>query len=314
MAEIDFKAYTTRALELESAIYTQRKLMAVHGAILKEQEPVPPKKEEISKPAAPERQRNTVIKNGSTGMAILTAVFIVTGVIGILGLFIGQILLSILPLIMGGLGVKMVMEFREENKAYNLMQETIEKEYKEAQAEYPKLLEIYEKEVNRVEKQHQAAMIAYKNAVNNYKMESTSVKRKHIEALESLEAALKNLYDENVIFPKYRNLVAISAINEYLVSGRCYELEGPNGAYNLYEMELRQNIVIEQLNTIISNLEQIRNNQFSLYRELVRANDTVEQIVYELRDLRKTTKLAAYFAGVSAKAAVSPKYYKGFIH
>ena len=37
MADIDLKEYTTRAKELESAIYTQKRLMASQGTIIKNQ-------------------------------------------------------------------------------------------------------------------------------------------------------------------------------------------------------------------------------------------------------------------------------------
>ena len=106
-------------------------------------------------------------------------------------------------------------------------------------------------------------------------------------------------------------MVAIATINEYLMSGRCFELEGPNGAYNLYEMELRQNIIIGQLSTIINSLEQIRNNQFSLYQELVKANATVNDVLQEVRGVRENTRLTAYFAGVTALIEASPKVYIG---
>lgn len=48
----------------------------------------------------------------------------------------------------------------------------------------------------------------------------------------------------NVVFPKYRNLIAYASFYEYLESGRCDSLSGVNGAYNLYEAELKQNTVI----------------------------------------------------------------------
>ena len=102
-------------------------------------------------------------------------------------------------------------------------------------------------------------------------------------------------------------MVAITTISEYLASGRCYELEGPNGAYNLYEMELRQNIVINQLSSIITNLEQIRNNQYTLYQELVKANDTVEQVLSTVRGVEENTRLTAYFAEVNAIIAAAPR-------
>jgi hypothetical protein len=52
---------------------------------------------------------------------------------------------------------------------------------------------------------------------------------------------------------------------EYLDSGRCSALEGPDGAYNLYESELRQNYIISKLDTIINQLDMIRENQYYLY-------------------------------------------------
>ena len=136
---------------------------------------------------------------------------------------------------------------------------------------------------------------------------------KHKLVLSTLENALEQLYDENIIFPKYRNLVAITAINEYLMSGRCDKLEGSDGAYNLYEMELRQNIIIAQLSSIIDNLEQIRNNQFSLYQELQQSNYIINEILSETRRMKETAKLTAYFAGVTALAETSPKYYHGIV-
>mgnify|MGYP007024707781 CR=1 FL=1 len=51
-------------------------------------------------------------------------------------------------------------------------------------------------------------------------------------------------------FPKYRNLVAVSQIYEYILSGRCTELGGYQGAYNLYEQETRMDIVIMRLDDI----------------------------------------------------------------
>lgn len=42
MSTVDLKAYTTRAVELESAIYTQKELMKQYEEHLKKQHPSPP--------------------------------------------------------------------------------------------------------------------------------------------------------------------------------------------------------------------------------------------------------------------------------
>ncbi len=110
-----------------------------------------------------------------------------------------------------------------------------------------------------------------------------------LEKKQQTQTVLEKYYSPDVIFPKYRNLPALTSIYEYLTSGRCEELTGPNGAYNLYETELRQNTVISQLNTIISNLEQIRQNQYVLYQELVKVNAVTQSISREISAIRGYT-------------------------
>ncbi|MBR4711255.1 MAG: hypothetical protein IKP10_04430 [Clostridia bacterium] len=85
---------------------------------------------------------------------------------------------------------------------------------------------------------------------------------------------MTDYYAKDVIYPKYRALPALTSIYEYLSSGRCSTLTGADGAYNLYETETRQNIIIGQLSAVIENLEQIRTNQYVLYQEMRRINES----------------------------------------
>ena len=90
--------------------------------------------------------------------------------------------------------------------------------------------------------------------------------------LLSLNEGRNKFYSYNIVYPKYRNLVAISSFYEYLESGRCRSLEGSDGAYNIYENEIRLNHVITQLAEVINSLEQIKNNQFLIYSQLQSIN------------------------------------------
>ncbi|MBQ8914567.1 MAG: hypothetical protein IJ046_00150, partial [Clostridia bacterium] len=72
------------------------------------------------------------------------------------------------------------------------------------------------------------------------------------------------------------------------------------------------NIVIGQLSSIMRSLEQIKNNQFSLYQELVKANATIDDILCEVRSVNESTKMTAYFAGVTALIESSPKITYGY--
>ena len=177
---------------------------------------------------------------------------------------------------------------------------------------YEKRLADYEKNRDLWISQNEERKIAYANELNAYNVALTEynqeqyIEKAKIESAEyALRAALQRLYDINVIFPKYRNLVAISMIYEYLSSGRCDRLDGPDGAYNLYEIELRQNIIIGQLSSIVENLNQIRNNQFTLYNELVSANQRVGSV---LSDIGNNVKISAYQNEAAAKNAEALKY------
>ena len=101
---------------------------------------------------------------------------------------------------------------------------------------------------------------------------------------KKLSETLESLYAENIIYPKYRNMVAVTTIYEYLESGRCSQLDGPDGAYNLYEMELRQNVIIGQLSSIASNLERIKERQFALYNEVNEANQRANTLLTNIGD------------------------------
>lgn len=86
------------------------------------------------------------------------------------------------------------------------------------------------------------------------------------------------LYAANIVFKKYRTPVALSSFYEYLMAGRCTKLEGADGAYNLYEAEVRANRVIEQLDTVIDSLEQIKANQYMMYSTMCDMRDELGEL------------------------------------
>ena len=70
----------------------------------------------------------------------------------------------------------------------------------------------------------------------------------------------------------------MTSFYEYLDTRRCDSLEGADGAYNIFENELRQNIIISRLDDVISELENIQQNQFLLYSELQKVNNTLDEM------------------------------------
>lgn len=130
--------------------------------------------------------------------------------------------------------------------------------------------------------------------------------------LMTTRALLDKLYAMDIIFPKYRNMIAMCTIYEYFASGRCTELTGPTGAYNLYEAELRQNIVINQLELVNANLEQIRQNQYILYQGIAETNRALTDISASVKgilavtsDIAVSSRIAAYCSQVTAANATA---------
>lgn len=116
---------------------------------------------------------------------------------------------------------------------------------------------------------------------------------------------LNQYYSANIIYPKYRNLVAVSMFEEYIQSGRCSILEGHEGAYNLYESELRMNLILTKLDDIIDRLDQISENQYMLAQSLQKSRQEViniaQSINTSLEDVKESASTSAYFNRISAQ-------------
>lgn len=115
------------------------------------------------------------------------------------------------------------------------------------------------------------------------------------------ERLLGKVYGLNVIYPAYRNMVAVTMIYEYFDSGRCDCLTGPHGAYDTYSYEEKMGKIIGKLDVIISKLDEIRNTQYMLYEAIQESISLAEQIGYQAesiaksnKDIAENTKLIAY--------------------
>ena len=135
------------------------------------------------------------------------------------------------------------------------------------------------------------------------------------DELAETEAIMEQLYSANVIYPKYRELVPIVTMWEYFDSGRCTELLGVNGAYNLYESESRQDIIISNLNQALSMLAQIRNTQYALYESIQESNyyaermcSQTEQLIATNKNIERNSEIASYNAKVAADNSTISAY------
>ncbi len=121
-------------------------------------------------------------------------------------------------------------------------------------------------------------------------------------------AALQQYYAKNIIYSKYRNLVAVSSFLDYLQAGNCTALEGPNGAYNKFDIEIRLGVIIQKLDDIITHLDRIENNQYMLYSAIQQSNQNTAKMSSELakatqhlQQIQNCAEITAYNSRITAQ-------------
>lgn len=144
----------------------------------------------------------------------------------------------------------------------------------------------------------------YNNAVTTYNLRMQRESEQKSRLLEQLEPLKKKyqsscklleyIYSANVIYPKYRGLVPISSIYDYLLSGVCTQLAGHEGAYNKYDLESRLNMIITRLDTIIAQLDQIKHNQHMLYCGITESNRINSQLVNSFDRMQENVAIQAH--------------------
>lgn len=105
------------------------------------------------------------------------------------------------------------------------------------------------------------------------------------DELQKEKENLKNLYDLEIVHPKYQNIIAISSFIDYFSTERCDNFVGVNGVYNLFETEKRLDRIIIQLENTTEQLEQIKKNQFAMYKLINEINKHTSVIINNLNSI-----------------------------
>lgn len=138
---------------------------------------------------------------------------------------------------------------------------------------------------------------------------------------------LINLYSENILPVKYRNLPAVATMYQWLSIGICTKLYGHGGLYDRYENYLMQNQIISRLDDINSKLDLVIENQRCLYDEVKRGNEiaektyrsvtnienNIDKMARDISNIRTNTSIAAmnseHQLRLQQYAAYRAKYY-----
>ena len=285
--------YIKTAIDVETDIETQNQISAEYQTWIAAKEPVLIKKEPQSPAYLNESSDDKGIAAVFLALVIPTAVLsfavmpmmLESSIMIILGL--SMVASSIWMIKMGVDAIRRIKVIKEHNKnekiAFERRTEELEKENAENEKRY------------------------YQSHIEWRKLREEIDKKLETPHRQSLNIR-KKFYARDVIYPKYQNLPALTSIYEYFITGRCEELTGPHGAYNMYEDEMRKDTVISQLSTVIANLEQIKQNQYMLYQQVKTIQKTASVIGNELAQIRGYTAaltelsaMNAYYNAVSAR-------------
>ncbi len=146
-------------------------------------------------------------------------------------------------------------------------------------------------EAEKLQGEYAFSLTAEKNRLEQEEI----LKNNYIIAIEILSdtywkivATLNSLYSTDTIYKKYQgDLVAICMFEEYLESGMCSKLTGHEGAYILYENQVRLDLILSKLDDVIKKLDDIIENQHNLYNTMRSIERNQHSIINSLQKLNK---------------------------
>ena len=223
-------------------------------------------------------------------------------------------------------------KYKEEKRTYEI---ALKKAEEESKREYDKklceikesvLLELSGKKTEIEHKKNKLNELT--NRTDDFKTPEIHKNNMIKEEITKSESLLKELYKvrnaiygSGIIFDKYCNFVSVSSFYEYFLSGRCNQLDGADGAYNIYESEIRLDTIVSQLDCVIESLEKIQRNQYVIYSaiketkvQLLELNNSMNKAVSSLarieknvssiekstKEISENTAVAAYYSQVNA--------------
>ena len=131
---------------------------------------------------------------------------------------------------------------------------------------YETAVEEYEKELDLADERWEQKLAARESAIRHQMMLLA-------DKLYDSTVLLNELYDKVGIDAKYRNIVPIAYMNEFINLGISTKLEGADGLYYLTMKELRMDQMQYKLDTIITKLDSLIDKQHSIYFELMNINN-----------------------------------------
>lgn len=299
--------YLKWASKLEASLYSQRQFME---DAKKEFDAARPKKAELPSPEAPEkpvRAKDDIWEIDNHRVAAIVffsaaAPFVVGGLYGkLMEAFVLGFLLAIV-------GICFLCAAKIAKKRVRTQNEYA---YQEALDEYNQAMKDYKAECEKVKLRQMGRNQDYYEAYGIVEANCDKTLAKLEELYQDTETVLSDFYSKEVLFGKYQDLFAVTTLYEYFALGRCNELTGPFGAYNLYEHELETGKIIGDYSKLSGRLPEIRRSQYTLYSEITKNDEAKSKLCSAIRFLAvleddeflRTPELEAYCALIADQNA-----------
>ena len=250
MTTDELKEYLKAVVDMERIVYLQKQIeqqISNHKAKFG----VPNSFEKPSLDTSRKPGCGMIVVGGFVGLLLGSALGVFVGAEGA-----GGLLWGFFGLFVGGFVGQAIAEHSDETKK---------------QSRYEQECENYENMVKADKQRVKRERVT----IDFYNYQLLQLKKETDKAV----GVLMSLYGMGILFPKYQNFVAVSSIYEYLQAGRCTTLEGHEGAYNIYETEIRLDRIINQLDEVIAHLEDIKSNQYIIYSAIQENNQTLHKIL-----------------------------------
>ncbi len=135
-------------------------------------------------------------------------------------------------------------------------------------------------EDSEIKREHNNLIIA------NYNVQLTEAKKANNLAYNNLV----KVYNENILPPAYRNMVAAATMYQWLQYGICTQIYGHGGLFDKYDNELKYGRIIGRLDEINSKLDEVVSNQKTLIDQIEYSNQIAEKTYQSVQNIESTNE------------------------
>jgi len=142
---------------------------------------------------------------------------------------------------------------------------------------------------NRLREQSEALFAENQRLIKGYNIQLKAVNNE----LNEINLLRNDFYSENILPPQYHSLVAVSTMKPWLEYERCTEIYGHGGLFDTYETDLKQNIIIGNLQQLNAKMDIVIRNQQILIQEVRRGNEIAGNILHYVERIENTQERIA---------------------